>query len=177
MQERIRKILEYTGLNQNLFAEKLNIAPATLSNILKGKTKPSMDIVQNIRQAFPDLNTIWLLDGTGEMFLSSTSKSEEESVTPIELPTDDLFSKISQVQPAPATVYPSGNPSVHVNQKWSTTNQVNSSLPDPSIHFVENSTNHGELKMVKIIDKPFRKVKEIQVFYDDDTYEIFVPKK
>jgi hypothetical protein len=41
----------------------------------------------------------------------------------------------------------------------------------------QSYTDSKDIKMVKIIDKPLRKVKEIQVFYDDDTYEVFVPRK
>ena len=59
MKDRIRELLEYSGYNQNVFAEKISVAAATLSNILKGKTKPSLEIVQNIRSAFPEVNLLW----------------------------------------------------------------------------------------------------------------------
>ena len=35
--------------------------------------------------------------------------------------------------------------------------------------------NASNMQGVKIIDKPSRKIKEIRVFFDDGTYESFVP--
>lgn len=176
MQDRIKKILEYSGLNQVLFAEKIAVAPATLSNILKCKTKPSLEIAQNIRQAFPEVNTFWLLDGTGEMFLEkdadrAATSSDSTAGGTLNF-SDDLFA--------------AGSNSMAQNTYNRTlapgsTSSSFSPAQDPRMasgyRKAETPGNPGEIQMVKIIDKPIRKVKEIQVFYDDDTYEVFVPRK
>ena len=36
-------------------------------------------------------------------------------------------------------------------------------------------STYNDLQNAKICDKPERKVKEIRVFFDDGTYEIFIP--
>lgn len=177
MQDRIKKILEYSGLNQNLFADKIAVAPATLSNILKGKTKPSLEIAQNIRQAFPEINTFWLLDGTGEMLLSS----DDEHSTPLSSnPSNDISLNLSEdlfSSPIPTSTMTGGARStLPVNGKPGFPSGLDSQSTQ-NYRLAENPMNPRELQMVKIVDKPFRKVREIQVFYDDDTYEVFAPKK
>jgi len=180
MKDRIRKVVEYSGLNQNLFAEKIAVAAATLSNILKGKTKPSLEIVQNIRSAFPELNSLWLLDGTGSMLKSESSSLEENDLSGLSEQTlnfnEDLFPDSKIKSTSIDRVYPNT-----VSSK-----SVRSSLPNEELlgqttisdyQLAQSYTNSKDVKMVKIIDKPLRKVKEIQVFYDDDTYEVFVPRK
>ena len=39
----------------------------------------------------------------------------------------------------------------------------------------QSRMNASNMQAVKIIDKPSRKIKEIRVFFDDGTYESFVP--
>lgn len=177
MQDRIKKILEYSGLNQGLFAEKIAVAPATLSNILKGKTKPSLEIAQNLRQAFPELNTFWLLDGTGEMFRepdadqAASSAADSTAQGALDF-SQDLFAPASAqaAQNVPSRLQGSGGNALSYSGTYDPRNA--------SVYRkAEIPGNPGEIQMVKIVDKPTRKVKEIQVFYDDDTYEVFVPRK
>ena len=47
----------------------------------------------------------------------------------------------------------------------------------PQILPVNDSPKIIDRAEVKIIDKPQRKITEIRVFYDDQTWETFVPKK
>ena len=42
---------------------------------------------------------------------------------------------------------------------------------------VNNTPINQPKTSVKIIDKPQRKISEIRVFYDDKTWETFVPQK
>ena len=47
----------------------------------------------------------------------------------------------------------------------------------PNMRGVQSTPKKVNNTVVKIIDKPQRKVASIQVIYDDNTIEIFVPKK
>ncbi len=181
MKDRIRELLEYSGYNQNVFAEKISVAAATLSNILKGKTKPSLEIVQNIRSAFPEVNLLWLLDGKGSMLNSEVSSSlveKDQSDMPDHALhfSGDLFPDSKSQSDSMDRISPSAIPSKSVHSSIS-----NEQFPGQTLasgyQMAQSYTDSKDIKMVKIIDKPLRKVKEIQVFYDDDTYEVFVPRK
>jgi hypothetical protein len=66
---------------------------------------------------------------------------------------------------APATVTPNASSSVRPSQ----------SVEVPDYTAQNRFPTYNDLQNVKNCDKPARKVKEIRVFYDDGTYEIFIP--
>jgi len=47
----------------------------------------------------------------------------------------------------------------------------------PNFNSVKSTRLDLEYKEVKTIDKPQRRITEIRVFYDDQTWETFVPQK
>ena len=67
MVERIRLLLETRQLTPTQFADAIGIARPIVSHILSGRNKPSLEVVQRILAAMPDLSMPWLLNGTGTM--------------------------------------------------------------------------------------------------------------
>ena len=47
----------------------------------------------------------------------------------------------------------------------------------PQTHGVKRTPKNIANAAVKYVDKPQRKITEIRIFYDDQTWETFVPKK
>ena len=47
----------------------------------------------------------------------------------------------------------------------------------PQTHGVKRTPKNVANAAVKYVDKPQRKITEIRIFYDDQTWETFVPKK
>ena len=78
MEERIKEVMEYLGLSQQEFAQKLGISPASLSNIFNGRSKPTNNHVQAIHRAFPSISTNWLMFGEGVMFGDNGDKSPND---------------------------------------------------------------------------------------------------
>lgn len=87
IKERIMEFLEYKGISKNAFESACNMSKRYLSNL---KGTPGARIIKNIHDAFPELNTTWLITGTGEMLSKDTINQEpallDESRAPI-LPT------------------------------------------------------------------------------------------
>ena len=67
MIERIRKIIEFSGLSDRAFAIKCGINQPTLFNQLKGIRAVSLDTILAISKTFPDVSRDWLLLGEGDM--------------------------------------------------------------------------------------------------------------
>jgi transcriptional regulator with XRE-family HTH domain len=63
--ERIKKILEHHALTASLFADKIGVQRSSISHILSGRNKPSLDFILKITTAFPDVDIYWLLNGKG----------------------------------------------------------------------------------------------------------------
>lgn len=54
-------------LKQSDISNEIGVARQTLSNIMKGRHKPSADFLQKLAKAFPTLNIRWILLGEGDM--------------------------------------------------------------------------------------------------------------
>lgn len=65
--ERILAILEDKELTPSSFADKIGIQRSSMSHILSGRNKPSLDVIHKIIITFPDIQSDWLLTGKGTM--------------------------------------------------------------------------------------------------------------
>ena len=80
---RLKKILEYYGLSASAFAEVVTVQRSSISHILSGRNKPSLDFISKVLNAFPEIDLRWLLSGTGDFTrnttppLAKTEKSQE----------------------------------------------------------------------------------------------------
>lgn len=82
---RIKKIMEHHQLSASLFADKIGVQRSSISHILSGRNKPSLDFVLKITSKFNDVNLEWLLNGKGVFPKFETKKTIS--------PTPTLFSK------------------------------------------------------------------------------------
>ncbi len=63
---RIKKILDFYGLTAAAFADKIGVQRSSISHILSGRNKPSLDFIIKITDNFSEVNLYWLLYGRGE---------------------------------------------------------------------------------------------------------------
>lgn len=66
--ERLAKIIESENLTAKQFAEEVGVSAGTISNILGGRNKPSVEIYVRILNRFRSISTEWLLLGVGSMY-------------------------------------------------------------------------------------------------------------
>ena len=147
-------------MTQQVFADYIGLAPATLSSIFNGRTRPTLNVVEALKRKIPNINFDWLMLGVGPMYIDqSIGEAAEE-------PTDD------HQEPRPRIE----NPMLDFDQSPSPTPQ---SAPQrvAFVNSVRSTRPEAEREDLKIIDKPQRKVIEIRVFYDDQTWDTFVPAK
>jgi DNA-binding XRE family transcriptional regulator len=64
--KRLQKVFEYYGLTATTFSEKIEVGKATISHVLSGRNKPSLDFVLRIIKNFPEVELYWLLNGKGD---------------------------------------------------------------------------------------------------------------
>ncbi len=75
MSERISEVVNSSGLNKTVFAEKINVSQSLVSLICSGKANPSDRTISDICRVF-GVNEIWLRTGDGEMFAAKTREEE-----------------------------------------------------------------------------------------------------
>lgn len=61
--KRIRKVIDESELSSAAFADKIGVQRSSISHILSGRNKPSLDFVLKILHAFPSVHSDWLLLG------------------------------------------------------------------------------------------------------------------
>ena len=148
-------------MTQQVFADFIGLAPATLSSIYNERTRPTLSVVEAIKKKIPNISTDWLMFGSGDMYISSPA------------PADSLLSAEERGVNGGQIVQ---SPMLDFDQPQSPTPQQGPQAPY-SFNSVKSTRPEIERTEVKIIDKPQRRVTEIRVFYDDQTWECFVPVK
>ena len=63
--ERLKLIMEHYGLNAASFAEAISVNRSSISHLLSGRNKPSLDFVIKIIEQFDEVELYWLLNGKG----------------------------------------------------------------------------------------------------------------
>ena len=75
MKDRIQKIIEKYNLTSNSFAHEIEVNRSTISHILTGRNKPSIEVVQKILKRFNSISSDWLLLGNGNMEISNNNNN------------------------------------------------------------------------------------------------------
>lgn len=157
MKDRIAQIMKRENMTQQDFAAALDISPSTLSSIFNDRTQPSLTIVYKIHERFPAINMMWLLYGQGDMY-NAADGDKQTSKT----------SDSSNARKLPAS------------QDGISSGSVAASSPglfDMASQSSAAPVTERVIEKVKYIDKPPRRITEINVYFDDGTYEVFVPRK
>ncbi|MGB5172452.1 helix-turn-helix domain-containing protein [Eudoraea sp.] len=63
--QRLEKILDYYQLTASAFADRINVQRSSISHLLTGRNKPSLEFVLKVVKSFPEVNLYWLLNGKG----------------------------------------------------------------------------------------------------------------
>jgi len=77
--KRLQKIFNYYDLSAAAFADAINVGRSSISHILSGRNKPSLDFVLKIVQTYPEVELYWLLNGTGNF--PGNLKIDDDPVT------------------------------------------------------------------------------------------------
>ncbi|GAA3740068.1 helix-turn-helix transcriptional regulator [Flavobacterium ginsengisoli] len=97
--KRLETVLDYYGLNASAFADKIGVQRSSMSHLLSGRNKPSLDFVMKILEVFPDVDLYWILIGRGVFPKSNeqTVQEVQQTSAPIlqnQHQSTDLFSTI-----------------------------------------------------------------------------------
>ena len=143
--KRLEIILDYYSLNASSFADKIGVQRSSLSHLLSGRNKPSLDFILKILDVFPDIDLYWILNGKGnfpknaeefEEIKNNTEQVEKQnSPTPstCENMPDNLFSEIQNQNSIPAL-------DTKKNKNQNSTKESNSDAIDKIVIFYRNGT-------------------------------------
>jgi transcriptional regulator with XRE-family HTH domain len=149
--KKLEIILDYYSLNASSFADKIGVQRSSLSHLLSGRNKPSLDFILKIMDVFPEVDLYWILNGKGTF-----PKSENE---------------INIAPPTPIVVHPieetiiEKQPDLFSEKVSNTKNQMEENLPN----FFSNSKITSNVKTDGEIDR-------IVIFYTNGTFKTYSPE-
>lgn len=170
--ERIRKIIENEGLSQADFSRMTGINTSTLSHVLTGRNNPSIEVINKILTAFPKYNSQWLVNGEGEPTKNIQESGNQGSETADNQHKSAHYPLFGEDHEDTPTQYTSSH-SATENQRL--IQGINTYPPSYQSH----DPVVAPKVCPEVIQLPPQKVKvdRIIVYYEDDTFECFIPEK
>jgi len=63
--KRLQKVIDYYNISASAFADSIGVQRSSISHILSGRNKPSLDFIMKILDTYPEVELYWLLNGKG----------------------------------------------------------------------------------------------------------------
>lgn len=63
IQERLQMVMKMNNLSAAAFADRVGVQRSSISHIMSGRNKPSLDFIQKTLKSFPRVNGDWLVTG------------------------------------------------------------------------------------------------------------------
>ena len=149
--KRLGEILEYYGISAAAFSEMVTVNRSTISHLLSGRNKPSLEFVLKVLKVFPEVELYWLLNGEGHF------------------PTP---SKIQKTESPEALVSKNNTGVDSIESQRKNTSLLDSvQNEEPKLHTTKSihpSTGHSE-------DLDFGTIERIVVFYKNGRFKTYLP--
>ncbi|TDQ25537.1 helix-turn-helix domain-containing protein [Tenacibaculum caenipelagi] len=87
MIERLKQILDYYNLSASNFADKIDVPRSSISHLLSGRNKPSLDFIIKVETAFDEVDLNWLVYGKGSFPPNTKSQEKEINIEKNEAPS------------------------------------------------------------------------------------------
>ncbi|SFU71927.1 Helix-turn-helix [Pustulibacterium marinum] len=146
--KRLQIILEHYHLSASAFADSIDVQRSSISHILSGRNKPSLDFVLKVIQTYSEVDLYWLLNGKGTF---PPSKNEEQKLV--------ITKPLQEVSPS-------------TNQSKDRTNDL---FSNSSEDISQKSESISEKNTMTSVMSSSKKVERIVIFYADKTFETYLP--
>ncbi|MDA3892648.1 MAG: helix-turn-helix transcriptional regulator [Salinivirgaceae bacterium] len=160
IKNRLARIISSEGLTSAAFADSIGVQRSSISHIISGRNKPSLDFLQKTLISYPKYNSEWLITGVGDIYK-----------VPIQT---NIYDAIENE--------PSGDSALNTAQnKHNELNNVAGELKDvikaaeiqeeDPPKYKDNFTDPPPLNN----ELPAKKVSKIVIFYSDKTFSEYKP--
>lgn len=149
---RIKQILEKRNLPPSRFADQIGVPRSTISHILSGRNNPSLEVVQKILNAFPDIPVEWLLQGKGTYSQQSYTLFDTDD----ELPDRESGTEISE----------------DIGDQIDTVN-LESSVADEKMEAAQDERTETPSSIIK--DRSSGHAEKLIIIYSDGTFKEYKP--
>ena len=145
--DRMLQVMQSVGMNAKQFCQEVGISQGTLSNIMGGRNKPSLDVMQSILRRFRAISCDWLIMGVGTMY-SAAARESAQQVLFADEETELCTAAGSSLQAA---------------------NNHRAEAASPAVSQVTASVSNNRQDVV--LEEKVRTVQKVMIFYSDGTFE------
>lgn len=167
MKERLIQLLDLEQLNPSKFADLIGVQRSSISHIISGRNKPSFDFLQKTLKAFPGLNASWLILGEGTMY-EQMGRRVSGNLFDTGLQEEVLSEGHISVSEAPDTGISSSEEPVPDAPERDSLNERPVAEADRKVSPLEEPGLARESAARK-------KIIQVMVFYEDDTFISYMP--
>lgn len=175
---RIEKIIQTFEMADGQFAQEIGIQNSTLSHILNGRNRPSLDVIKKILRRFPEIDPDWLIFGHGSMLRKISQPTSPNLFDNI----DQTFSK-TEDYPSVAMNFPSDDPDINEKKAVKSTPEA----PYFRTQRTNRDTNQNDNQLIQKSDQTSvyqlnhpqsedKKVTKIILYFSDHTFQEFESK-
>ncbi len=175
---RIEKIIQTFEMADGQFAQEIGIQNSTLSHILNGRNRPSLDVIKKILKRFPEIDPDWLIFGHSSML-----RKISQPASPNLFDNVDQTSSKTEDYPSVATNFPSNDPDINEKKAVRSTPEA----PYFRTHRTNQDTNQDDSQPFQKADQtPIsqrshlqsedKKVTKIILYFSDHTFQEFESK-
>ncbi len=177
MEERVKEILTQERLTPARFAELVGVQRSSVSHIISGRNKPSLDFLQKILSTLGHISPDWLISGIGPYKRSDAMLKRTE--------THESAQKT--VSHNGKIAFPIAKPSAEDEQPAEYGKKVSSENHSESKSTgEEDSSKESDTKLQPPVETPSnvaisekmteqKKIIKTLLFYDDQSFEVFYP--
>lgn len=148
---RLKTVLDFYSLTLSTFADTVEVQRSSLSHLMSGRNKPSLDFVLKVVDKYPEVDLYWLLNGKG-----SFPKTEETTV---------ISSKTNVVS---ETVNSTPSLFSETEEKFEVKNETISSIPK----IAQNEPQDKSVSNTRFSDNG-KKLVKVMLLYNDGSFEEF----
>jgi transcriptional regulator with XRE-family HTH domain len=158
MKERLLQLLDLEHLTPSKFADLIGVQRSSVSHILSGRNKPSFDFLQKTLTTFSGLKADWLMLGEGHMYEQMGREAGDLFGQPVKSQESNDI-----IPAAPAGNLPDEN---HIKPSESPVSRVGDIPEDIVKTGIESE-----------ITTDSRKIVQVMLFFDDDTFITYKPSQ
>lgn len=148
--KRLEVILDYYSLNASSFADKIGVQRSSLSHLLSGRNKPSLDFIIKIMDVFPEVDLYWILKGKGTF------------------PKSEIESSGNRVPPTPTFSPPMVEPKIELQ-----TDLFSEKITNTKNQKEENNPNLLSNSKLVPSNKTQAEIERIVIFYTNGTFKTY----
>lgn len=152
--KRLEVVLDYYSISASAFADKIGVQRSSLSHLLSGRNKPSLDFILKIIDAYPEVDLHWLISGKGD-FPDKKPQQKEVAQTST---------------PAPASTTAGDVKHAETLDLFS----ANDEIKNDAINLHKTVPAEEQVKQSTNADKT-NEIDKIVIFYKDGTFKSYVP--